>query len=250
MQKIHAVILLTSMCISYFVQAENSLIIVAEHFPPYQIKGNTGVTGLSIDVLNAMNTTLSIDESVQIYPWSRAYKMALNIPNTLILGIAKTKERTELFRWVGILASKDTPAIWTLKENQSQIEINWDNITQFRTALPREDSNLKILMDKGLKINDNLFLVNQFEQVIGMLRKGRIDYIIAGKNTLEYQIISMGLNKDSFQSKVINEFPSAPLAIAFSKNSDEELVKRYQEAFQHLAQKGEIEDLTRKWLLE
>ena len=57
-------------------------------------------------------------EPIQVYPWARAYKMALEEENVVLFGMTYTQDRSELFKWVGplatkrdiLLARKDAPA--------------------------------------------------------------------------------------------------------------------------------------------
>ncbi len=222
-------------CVFYscLLRSQPSITIVTEHFPPYQIQHQNTVKGLSIDVVSALNQHLNIESKVKLLPWTRAYSIALETPNTLIMSIARTKERQHLFHWVGNLPVNDRLALWTINDKSAK-EINWQNLQNSVTALPRKDSNIERLINKGLEIKNNLIIVNKFDQVITMLLKGRIDYILAGEISLYYQIKALGYDVLLFKSKEIKQLPDVPLALALNLNSDTQLVKDYQLACKHL----------------
>ena len=48
-----------------------------------------------------------IEFTLEVFPWARGYKMALNEPNTALYSTTRTPERETLFKWVGPLASND-----------------------------------------------------------------------------------------------------------------------------------------------
>jgi polar amino acid transport system substrate-binding protein len=232
---------------SGLLRCEPLLTIVTEHFPPYQIQTPNGVKGLSIDIVSALNQHLNIDSKVMLLPWSRAYNMALKTPNTMIMSIARTEERQHLFHWIGDLPVNDELTLWTINDKSAK-KIDWHNLQNSVTALPRKDSSIELLLNKGLELNKHLIIVNTFEQVILLLLKGRIDYIIAGKVSLDYQIRTLGYGLPLFKSKVVEQLPDVPLAIALNLHSDIRLVEDYQRAYKYLADNSVIQKITNKWL--
>ncbi|MCO4799788.1 MAG: transporter substrate-binding domain-containing protein [Colwelliaceae bacterium] len=234
-------------CFSKLLFAQSFPIVVAESFPPYQVMTNNGVNGLSVDVLKALNKHLGMKTHIELYPWARAYKMALTTPNVLILSISQTKERNDLFHWIGTLPISDKLTLWTLKNNQQEKVINWANLQGVVTALPRLDSNIDLLLDKGLLLNKDFFIVNQFKQVIGMLVKGRIDYIIAGSASLKYQIEALGYDVNHFTKQDIDSTRVAKISFAFNLDSNKRLIDDYKKAFDELAEKGRLQQIMAKW---
>ena len=60
------------------------------------------VGGPASQVVEAMLQRAGLnDYSLALYPWARAYDMALQQPNVLIYLIARTPEREPLFKWLG-----------------------------------------------------------------------------------------------------------------------------------------------------
>jgi polar amino acid transport system substrate-binding protein len=227
--------------------AQSFPIVVAENFPPYQVRTNDGINGISVDVLKALNKHLGVKTHIEFYPWARAYKMALTTPDVLILSISHTKERDDLFHWIGSLPMSDKLALWTLKSNQQGKVNNWEDLKGYVTALPRLDSNIDLLLNKGLLLGKDFFIVNQFKQVIGMLIKGRIDYVIAGSASLKYQIEALGYDVNHFTKQEIASTYVAQIAFAFNIDSNKQLIVDYKKAFDELEKKGQLQQIMAKW---
>ena len=80
--------------------------VVSEIYPPYQVKNDNGeLQGWAADKVRSIFSESSIDYNVKIYPWVRAYKLALTEPNVFIFSLLRTQEREHLFRWIAPLCS-------------------------------------------------------------------------------------------------------------------------------------------------
>lgn len=78
--------------------------VVTTEYPPYSYTDETGsVSGISTAIVSALPTKLNVDVPIHSYPWSMAYRTALEKKNTLIYSMVRTPEREELFEWVGVI---------------------------------------------------------------------------------------------------------------------------------------------------
>lgn len=221
--------------------------IVTEHFPPFQIKGDK-LEGASIDIVNRLNEKLGLDVTINELPWSRALYMAQSKPNILIFTMGKSPKRTPFFHWVGELPVADAMTVWTHKSYQVDGSCSWKDLRELNTAIPRNDSFVNLLFDRGFAIDDNLVITNTFAQMIEMLVKGRIDFAVAGRISFRYQAEYLGYNIDDFIPCLPNGVIPYPLSYAFSKSSDSELVEAYRNAFMEMQNDNEIEPILQKWL--
>ncbi|TPH15107.1 substrate-binding periplasmic protein [Litorilituus lipolyticus] len=169
-------------------------------------------------------------------------------PNTLIFSMTYTKERESLFQWVGLIPLEDEISFWTLNSGKKRPPLNWVNVQGLTSAIPRQDSNLPLLLTKGLEINSNLYLVNSFAQAIDMLVKERVDYIVAGKTSLRYQIITLGYCLDKFTVESAGIINKQQLGFAFNLQSEKALVEKYRNAFRAMEIDGSLNDIMTKWL--
>jgi polar amino acid transport system substrate-binding protein len=82
------------------------LIILTENMPPLNYVENGVLVGPSVEVVKEIQRRVGSQEQIQVYPWARAYKMALEEKNVILFGMTYTKVREDKFKWVGPLATK------------------------------------------------------------------------------------------------------------------------------------------------
>lgn len=204
--------------------------VITEHFPPFQIsEEGKPIKGIAIELIRKLMSEVKIDVPIEVYPWARAYKLALEKPNVLIFSIARTKDRENLFHWVGSLGSLEGH-IWTLKGN-SHIKINTiDDANQYSIAVTREDSTHHYLKHNDFDKNLDLYLTTTSTQNIEMLFSKRIDLIIATDLMIEKHVKNSDINYDQFKKVFTFEPKDFQLYIAFSKRTPLILVDRFKEA--------------------
>src|SRR5579859_5824612 len=81
-----------------------SLTIATEEMPPFNMSVRGKVEGLASEILIAALAETQISYKISVYPWLRAYEMALKEPETCVYSTTRTNERDLLFKWVGPLA--------------------------------------------------------------------------------------------------------------------------------------------------
>src|SRR5690606_13549359 len=79
--------------------------VVTEVSPPHQTLEQGKVKGVSTELVQAILNEANIPAEIAIYPWARAYHIAVNQPDTLIYTMARTPEREHKFHWIGPVAS-------------------------------------------------------------------------------------------------------------------------------------------------
>ena len=73
---------------------------------PLNYVENGELVGPSVEIVKEIQKRVGSLEQIQVYPWSRAYKMALENKNVILFGMTYTKVRHDKFKWVGPLATK------------------------------------------------------------------------------------------------------------------------------------------------
>lgn len=74
--------------------------VVAFSNPLLQYQENGENKGPTIEILNALLKETQLSASVSYMPWARAFSIAKNTPNTLILSMFRTLEREDSFHWI------------------------------------------------------------------------------------------------------------------------------------------------------
>ena len=80
--------------------------ILTENLPPLNYVKEGELVGPSVEIVKEIQRRVGSREKIQVYPWSRAYKIALEDENIVLFSTTHTKERDNKFKWVGPLATK------------------------------------------------------------------------------------------------------------------------------------------------
>jgi polar amino acid transport system substrate-binding protein len=83
---------------------DDRLVIATEENPPFNVGVGGRVAGTATAVLRAALADAGIDYSMALYPWARAYYMALRGKNNCVFSTARIDQREAKFLWIGPLA--------------------------------------------------------------------------------------------------------------------------------------------------
>ena len=219
-------------------------LVVTEILPPYQFyQENNVLSGFSVEVLEALFEITGDYTDLRVLPWARAYRTALNQPNTLIFSLARSLSREKLFIWGGKLTTEDIYA-WGLKENFQTPVTHLDQLRKYKIAIANSTSMYQYFKQQNYP---NIYEIVSQEQALKMLYLNRIDIMTGTKNTLKAR--AKKLNLDFFQlKKIISITPvNLDLYFAFSLNSDDDIVKKYRNAYKEIVKNGTLTKLKVKW---
>ncbi|WP_439859750.1 ABC transporter substrate-binding protein [Pseudomonas sp. MBLB4136] len=176
------------------------------------------------------------DYSLALYPWARAYDMALQQPNVLIYLIARTSAREPQFKWVGEITRIDYHLYKLRARTDIQVRTLQD-AQRYSIGVLRDDVRQKYLRTQGFSrlvvsahnrdnfqklLNEQIELVPMPEQDVAMLcKEARIDCAeLEPVYTLD--AISTGLY------------------MAYSQATADETVTRTRAAFDSLKAEGQV----------
>ena len=218
--------------------------VVTEYLPPFQIKKEDGsLSGYSTAVVNRLFELTDLRSTVHVLPWARAFLMAKKEPNVLIYSMIRTKERESQFQWVGNLQTQHFH-LWGLKKNFSQPLTSLEEAKAYRISTSKGYS-----ADYFLKVNGftNVSLTSRDTQNVGMLFKERVDIISGPALFLKYMVADLGYDATQLQRLHEVKELNKDMSIAFSKDTDPKLVRRFKVAFNYLEKTGELAKIKRQW---
>jgi polar amino acid transport system substrate-binding protein len=220
------------------------LTLITEDFPPLNYVENNMAMGPSVDIVKAIETKLGLDTEIEVYPWARGYKMATNNANTAIFSTNRTKERETLFKWVGPIAVKK----YTLfAKAGSGIKITkLEDAKAYRIGVQREGSTELDLKAAGF--TTNLDAVTQPSENLEKLRRDHIDLWYADTGSVTVMCKQAGVDiKELEPVFVVRE---GQMYIAFNINTDDSIVKAWQDAYNALYEDGTIKKIFEKQQLD
>lgn len=205
--------------------SKTSITVVTEDLWPFNYVENNEVKGPHTDIVKALLKRSNMDYTIAVLPWARAYKLVSTHPNTLIYTINHTKERHEKFHWIGELSSTANINFYALKS------AGYTTLSQLQLQGLRVGTQIDTANDAYITNHHFKFVsrVSHIRQTVGMLKRGRIDVVIASPKQLARAAKETGLSLDEL-IKVGHDFSSSP-SIAISLTTPKLTVERLQQAF-------------------
>ena len=248
-----SIILLTSFLLISANVLANKRLAVTEWFYPYQIVGaDNRLSGYSIELAHMLFELTGEEGEIQLLPWSVAYNKALKESNVLIFSIGRNKIRENQFHWIGPIA-KDVLYFFVLRDSDIQASDKLEDFKQYRVTVVKDATTHQFLSNANfpyiypMPATDS----NADEQVrIKMLMNKRADLLIASRGAIDWSLQQLGMSDDTL--KIV--YRASPLDtdvyFAFNKNSDLDLVERYQQAMKQIKSSDVYVDLRAKWKVE
>ena len=220
------------------------LLILTENLPPLNYVKDGVLVGPSVEIVKEIQKRVGSREDIKVYPWARAYKMALEDENVVLFGMTHTKAREDIFKWVGPLATKRDILV---AKKDSGIKINSleDAKKVNRIGTLRDDTRERLLQSHGFT---NLESVSDEQKNAKKLVMGRIDlwaYKQPGLKTVcELAGVDYNEIEEIYHLRVID------VSIAFSKRTSDSIVQKWRKAFNDMIADGTVKKIRDKWDVE
>ncbi len=242
--------LFSSLAIATTTQAKpESLIIVAEHMPPYQIIDNNYVDGYSIEIIKHLLKKAEIDYTFIPMDWHRAYSFVQKKTNTVLLSVARNPDRESLLHWLFKINSALEVSVWTNKNNSHAVG-SLSEITTEIIAEVRNSFNHTVLNNYPNITQKNIILTTDKEQVLSLLSKQRANYMLVNEDTLNWRLKSLSLVKEDYKKLFELNTGQNDLYIATNKNTSPRLIKKMAATYQKMLADGSIASIREKWFDE
>jgi polar amino acid transport system substrate-binding protein len=223
----------------YAISAE--LTILTENLPPLNYVKEGKLIGPSVDVVKEIQRRVGSGEPIQVFPWSRAYKMALERENVILFSMTYTRDRHDKFKWIGPLARKRD--ILVAKKGTGIIVNEISEAKKVRRiGTLRDDTRERLLISYGFT---NLESVSDEQKNAQKLSLGRIDlwaYKIPGLKTV---CNLAGVDFNEFEE--VYSLRDIEVMIAFSKKTSDSIVKTWRDAFNGMKEDGTLMKIRKNW---
>lgn len=222
----------------------DSLTFYTEDAPPLNFKDGE-ITGITVDILAEIfkrtGSSTSVND-VKIVPWARGYDALVSGPNTILFATAKTKDRTDSFKWVGpitdlnivVLTKKDGPKINSASD-----------LMPLKIASVLNDVGEQLLLSETGYPEASLKR-SSLESAIKKLSVGRVDALTFVELTARYRIGQLGLKQADYI--VGHELLNLELFYAASKDVSDETIAMMQKALDSIRADGTLDKIISKYL--
>ena len=220
------------------------LTILTENLPPLNYLKDGVLVGPSVEIVKEIQRRVGSHEEIKVYPWARAYKMALEDENVVLFGTTYTKVRHDKFKWIGPLATKRDILV-VKKGSGTKINSLEDAKKVNRIGTLRDDTRGRLLKRLGFT---NLEPVSDEQKNAKKLVLGRIDLWTYKKPGLKTVCELAGVNYNEIEE--VYHLRKIDLMIAFSKKTSDSIVQNWRNAFNEMLADGTIMQIRKKWNLK
>ena len=209
---------------------------VTETTPYTYIEGDK-VVGTATEVVQLTLQRAGLkDYSVHLYPWARAYDMALKEPSVLIFLIARTPAREQQFRWAGEIM-KIQYHLYRLKSRKLDIS-TLESAKAYTIGVMRDDVRQQYLRSKGF---ERLVVSAQPLDNFRKLLRGQVDLVPLTTGDAGLLCQQAPFDCAGLERVLTLDEASAGLYMAYSLQTPPDVVQRTQQAFDRLKAEGVVQ---------
>ena len=202
-------------------------------------------TGFSVDVIHEIQRRVGNDDKIQVYPWKRAFRTAIEQPNVVLFTVTRTADREEKFHWIATI-ERNAWALFAKKGSGIVVNTLDDAKKVNLIGVLRGGSHEQFLLDNGFK-REQLIDVSNYKQSTLMLHLNRIELTVF--STLGMAISCFNNNCDFNEFEAVFTFKALPSGgIAMSKGTPAEVVEKWQKAARDMKEDGTFEAIAKKWV--
>jgi polar amino acid transport system substrate-binding protein len=209
--------------------------------PPQQMESGGQLTGIGIDVVEAIQARLGRQQEVTIYPWARALAIARKNSNSAIFLGGMNEDRRQDLIAVGPVMKKRY-----ILYRRANSPLRVDGLDAARRvgliATMHDDIRQRFLLREGF---ENLKSTTDHIEGLRLLLNGRVDLWANSDWELGSNASRAGITEDALE--VALELYRADNHILINRHSDPELIARWRSALRTLKEDGTMQAIASKW---
>ena len=215
--------------------------ILTENLPPLNFIKDDVLMGPAVDIVKQIQRRVGSHEQIQVYPWARAYKMALEEANIIIFGMARTEVRNDKFHWIGPIAEK-RDILAANKKSGLKLNTLEDAKKVDHIGTLRDDAKEIFLKRHGFA---NLVSTHDDQNNVNKLLLGRIDLWATKIPGLKTICSLTGVDHREFVE--VYNMRRSEIYITISKKTSEKVVQAWTDAFNDMSADGTVLKIKSKW---
>ena len=200
-----------------------NLQIVTADYAPYQTMNGEKVEGIATEIVREVLIRAGESGEIKMYPWPRAYKMALREPNLIIYSMVRTPEREKLFKWIGAIAPYHV-YFWKLESRTGIVVRNMEEAKRYMSGGVFNDVKAGYLEKIGFQRGRNLEYVGNDDLNIKKLFANRIELFPYDEVSLPYKVKNAGHDPKKLKKLIKNGVQQNSLSSAYGNLSGVVLV--------------------------
>ena len=220
----------------------NKLRIFTEDSPPSTYMEKEKLSGLSAEIVQEILRRLNLKNQIEMVPWARGYKLALNEPDVVLFSTTRLPQREDLFQWVGPLYTQ-TWGLYKHKGSAIHIKSLEDAKKVARIGTYRQDAKMQYLSGLGFK---NLVPTNRNINNILHLVQDDIDLWVSSDFNMVHLAQQAGVDPQTLE--LAYPFHKVGNFIAFSKTTSPHIVDLWQQVIDEMKADGTYDRICDKYV--
>ncbi|MGM9489455.1 substrate-binding periplasmic protein [Ideonella sp. YS5] len=181
------------------------------------------------------------DYRVALYPWARAYDIALQEPDTLIYLIARTPARETQFKWAGEFMRIEYH-LYKLRDRGDVAVHSLDDAKRYAVAVMRDDVRQQYLQSRGF---DKLVVSARNSDSLRMLLDRKVHLLPLPESDVARFCKEAQVDPSALQKVLTLDEMTTGIYMAYSRSTSDEVVNRTRAAFDKLKSDGTVSRLMR-----
>ncbi|ODS59982.1 MAG: ABC transporter substrate-binding protein [Acidovorax sp. SCN 68-22] len=232
-------LLATCLLLAAAAAASAQTITAVTETTPYTYVANGRVVGSATQVVEQTLQRAGLTAyQVHVYPWARAYELALKEPNVLIFLIARTPARERQFHWAGEIM-RIQYHLYRLKSSPVEVK-DLEAAKAYSIGVMRDDVRQQYLRSKGF---ERLVVSAQSLDNFQKLLRGQVDLVPLTTDDAASLCQQTGFDCAGLVRVLTLDEASTGLYMAYSLSTPAPVVQRTQEAFGQLKAEGQVQRL-------
>lgn len=204
---------------------------------PYTYLKDGRVVGSATEVVEkTLVAAGQSDHQVKLYPWARAYDMAMNTPNVLIFLIARTSAREQQFKWAGEIM-KIQYHLYRLRSRSDISVTSLMDAKNYTIGVMRDDVRQQFLQSKGFT---RLAVSAQWIDNFNKLVNRQVDLLPLTEDDASSLCAMAHFDCSDLERLLTLDEASTGLYMAYSKSTPDIVVSKTRAAFAKLKEEGTV----------
>ena len=221
-------------------QAETIKVVTEDSSYTYVQAGK--VAGPATDLVEmALKRAGLTDYRISLYPWARAYDMALQEPSTLIYLIARTPARETQFKWAGEFMRIEYH-LYKLRDRSDVVVHDLADAKRYAVAVMRDDVRQQYLQSRGF---DKLVVSARNSDSLRMLLDRKVALLPLPENDVTRFCKEAQVDPAALQKVLTLDEMTTGIYMAYSHGTPDDIVNRTRAAFDKLKADGTVTRLMR-----
>ncbi len=218
----------------------HAITLTTEDYPPFNFidAQSKKLVGISADKVNIMMRRAKIDYTIDSYPWTRAYQMAQQSPQTCVFSTVRNPERENLFHWVGPLGTNN----WVIyvRSTSRTAPQTLEDLRPYTIGVYRNSAIGTYLQQLGFHLD----WANYDAENPNKLIYGRFDYWASGEMLGQYHI-----NQSGYRGQIVPlfKFNTAEMYLACNPSVPIETINKLNQVLKEMDRDGTNSAIDRKY---